>query len=137
MKINFIQFQTHGDDRGSLISLEQEKNIPFEIQRIYYIFNTKEGVRRGFHAHKKLKQIAIVISGSCRFVLDDGKERIDILMDNPGQGLYIDSFIWREMYNFSEDCVLLVIADKRYEEVDYIRSYEEFLQLVGGYYASS
>lgn len=132
MKINFIQFQTHGDDRGSLISLEQEKNIPFEIQRIYYIFNTKEGVRRGFHAHKKLKQIAIVISGSCRFVLDDGKERIDILMDNPGQGLYIDSFIWREMYNFSEDCVLLVIADKRYEEVDYIRSYEEFLQLVGG-----
>lgn len=137
MKINFIQFQTHGDDRGSLISLEQEKNIPFEIQRIYYIFNTKEGVRRGFHAHKKLKQIAIVISGSCRFVLDDGKERIDILMDNPGRGLYIDSFIWREMYNFSEDCVLLVIADKRYEEVDYIRSYEEFLQLVGGYYASS
>ena len=137
MKINFIQFQTHGDDRGSLISLEQEKNIPFEIQRIYYMFNTKEGVRRGFHAHKKLKQIAIVISGSCRFVLDDGKERIDILMDNPGQGLYIDSFIWREMYNFSEDCVLLVIADKRYEEVDYIRSYEEFLQLVGGYYASS
>lgn len=77
------------------------------------------------------------MSGSCRFVLDDGKERIDILMDNPGQGLYIDSFIWREMYNFSEDCVLLVIADKRYEEVDYIRSYEEFLQLVGGYYASS
>ncbi|MCE9925856.1 FdtA/QdtA family cupin domain-containing protein [Aeromonas media] len=137
MKINFIQFQTHGDDRGSLISLEQEKNIPFEIQRIYYIFNTKEGVRRGFHAHKKLKQIAIVISGSCRFVLDDGKERIDILMDNPGQGLYIDSFIWREMYNFSEDCVLLVIADKRYEEVDYIRSYEEFLQLVGDHYASS
>lgn len=137
MKINFIQFQTHGDDRGSLISLEQEKNIPFEIQRIYYIFNTKEGVRRGFHAHKKLQQIAIVISGSCRFVLDDGKERIDILMDNPGQGLYIDSFIWREMYDFSEDCVLLVIADKRYEEVDYIRSYEEFLQLVGGRHASS
>ncbi|MDM5058309.1 sugar 3,4-ketoisomerase [Aeromonas rivipollensis] len=137
MKINFIQFQTHGDDRGSLISLEQEKNIPFEIQRIYYIFNTKEGVRRGFHAHKKLKQIAIVISGSCRFVLDDGKERIDILMDNPGRGLYIDSFIWREMYNFSEDCVLLVIADKCYEEVDYIRSYEEFLQLVGGHHASS
>jgi dTDP-4-dehydrorhamnose 3,5-epimerase-like enzyme len=136
MKINFIQFQTHGDERGSLISLEQEKNVPFEIQRLYYIFNTKEGVRRGFHAHKQLKQIAIVISGSCRFVLDDGKERIDILMDNPGQGLYIDSFIWREMYNFSEDCVLLVIADKRYEEVDYIRSYEEFLQLVGGRHAS-
>jgi dTDP-4-dehydrorhamnose 3,5-epimerase-like enzyme len=130
MDIKFIQFQSHGDDRGSLVSLEDHKNIPFTIERVYYLFNTKENVRRGFHAHKKLKQLAIVLKGSCRFTLDDGKEKIDILLDNPAQGLYIESFVWREMYDFSEDCVLLVLADSFYDEADYIRDYQEFLEMV-------
>lgn len=73
--INLIEFKTLGDDRGSLISLEQNKNIPFEIKRIYYIFGTKENVSRGFHAHKNLEQVAICLSGSCRFILDNGKRR--------------------------------------------------------------
>ncbi len=127
MDIKFIQFQAHGDDRGSLVSLEDHKNIPFKIERVYYLYNTKTGVRRGFHAHRELKQLAIVLKGSCRFVLDDGRERIEILLDNPEQGLFIDSFIWREMYDFSEDCVLMVLADKFYDEADYIRDYEAFL----------
>ncbi|POC14865.1 sugar 3,4-ketoisomerase [Vibrio vulnificus] len=130
MNIKLIQFQSHGDERGSLVSLEQNKNIPFEIRRTYYIFNTKERVRRGLHAHKKLKQLAIVVKGSCRFLLDDGKEKIEIVLDNPAQGLYIESFIWREMYDFSEDCVLLVLADGEYDENDYIRDYEEFLEVI-------
>jgi dTDP-4-dehydrorhamnose 3,5-epimerase-like enzyme len=130
MDIKFIQFQSHGDDRGSLVSLEDHKNIPFTIERVYYLFNTKENVRRGFHAHKKLKQLAIVLKGSCRFMLDDGQEKIDILLDNPAQGLYIESFVWREMYDFSEDCVLLVLADSFYDEADYIRDYQEFLEMV-------
>jgi dTDP-4-dehydrorhamnose 3,5-epimerase-like enzyme len=130
MDIRFIQFQSHGDERGALVSLEDHKNIPFTIRRVYYIFNTRKEVRRGFHAHKQLKQLAIVLKGSCRFMLDDGKEKIDILLDNPEQGLYIESFVWREMYDFSDDCVLLVLADSFYEEADYIRDYQEFTEMV-------
>lgn len=126
MQIRLIQLQTHGDDRGALVSLEQDKNIPFEIKRVYYLFKTKEGVRRGFHAHKALKQVAIAVRGSCRFLLDDGTEKVNILLDNPAQGLLIDSCIWREMYDFSDDCVLMVIADQLYDESDYIREYSVF-----------
>ncbi|MEZ9184363.1 FdtA/QdtA family cupin domain-containing protein [Vibrio splendidus] len=128
MDVKFIQFQAHGDERGSLVALEDKKNIPFAIERVYYLYNTKGDVRRGFHAHKKLKQLAVVLKGSCRFLLDDGKERIDFLLDNPEQGLFIESFVWREMYDFSDDCVLLVLADSFYDEADYIRDYDQFLK---------
>ena len=130
MEIKLIQLQSHGDDRGSLVSLEEQKNIPFPIKRVYYMFDTKDKVRRGFHAHKKLKQLAIVLKGSCRFLLDDGKEKIEMLLDNPAQGLYIESFVWREMFDFSEDCVLVVLADAFYDEEDYVRNYEEFIKMV-------
>jgi dTDP-4-dehydrorhamnose 3,5-epimerase-like enzyme len=130
MDISFIEFQSHGDDRGSLVALEDHKNIPFSVKRIYYIFNTQAKVRRGFHAHKKLKQIAVVLKGSCRFMLDDGKNKIEVLLDNPERGLYIESFLWREIYDFSDDCVLLVLADSFYDEDDYIRDYQEFKKLV-------
>lgn len=129
MEIKIIPLQAHGDERGSLIALEEENNIPFEIKRVYYMFNTKEGVRRGLHAHRKLKQVAIAVRGSCRFVLDDGTERVEILLDNPGQGLLIDSCMWREMYDFSKDCVLMVLADSHYDEGDYIRDYDEFMRV--------
>ncbi|HCR4032409.1 TPA: FdtA/QdtA family cupin domain-containing protein, partial [Morganella morganii] len=81
--INLIEFKTLGDDRGSLISLEQNKNIPFEIKRIYYIFGTKENVSRGFHAHRNLQQVAVCLSGSCRFVLDNGEKREEIILNSP------------------------------------------------------
>jgi len=112
-----------------LVSLERENNIPFDIRRVYYIFDTKDGVTRGFHAHRKLKQVAIAVKGSCRFILDDGIERVSVILDNPAQGLLIDSFIWREMTDFTEDCVLMVIADMEYEESDYIRDYSTFKYL--------
>ncbi|SDZ02346.1 FdtA/QdtA family cupin domain-containing protein [Pseudomonas sp. NFIX28] len=131
MKIHILPLQTHGDDRGSLIALEEGKNIPFPVKRVYYMFNTGEGVRRGYHAHKTLKQVAIAVRGSCRFLLDDGQEKIDITLDNPCQGLLIESFIWREMYDFSPDCVLMVLADQLYEEGDYVRDYAQFLDMVG------
>lgn len=130
MEIKLIQLQSHGDERGSLVSLEEQKNISFSIKRVYYVFNTKDQVRRGFHAHKKLKQLAIVVKGSCRFLLDDGNEKIEVLLDNPAQGLYIESFVWREMFDFSEDCVLMVLADSVYDEADYVRDYEEFTKMV-------
>jgi dTDP-4-dehydrorhamnose 3,5-epimerase-like enzyme len=130
MKVQFLQLQTHGDDRGSLIALEEGKNIPFPVKRVYYMFNTGSNVRRGFHAHKTLKQVAIAMRGSCRFLLDDGTEKIDIRLDQPDQGLLIESFIWREMYDFSHDCVLMVLADQLFDEADYVRDYDHFLAQV-------
>jgi len=130
MNIQFLQLQTHGDDRGSLIALEEGKNIPFSVKRVYYMFDTREGVRRGFHAHRTLKQVAVAVRGSCRFMLDDGREKIDIRLDHPHQGLLIESFIWREIYDFSEDCVLMVLADQLYTESDYVRDYASFLSEV-------
>ena len=125
-----VDLKTLGDERGSLIAIEQGHNAPFEIKRVYYIFDTKEGVERGFHAHINLKQIAIAVKGSCTFVLDDGEKREEIKLDNPNQGLFIEGLIWREMKNFSSDCVLVVLASEYYDENDYIRSYDFFKELL-------
>lgn len=130
MECKLIDFKIMGDDRGSLIALEENHNTPFDIKRVYYIFDTKEGVRRGFHAHKDLKQIAICVSGSCKFLLDDGKEKHDVVLDSPDQGLLIEGLIWREMYDFSADCVLMVIANEYYNEHDYIKDYNAFLKVL-------
>jgi dTDP-4-dehydrorhamnose 3,5-epimerase-like enzyme len=121
-----VDFKTLGDERGSLIAIEQGYNAPFEIKRVYYIFNTKEEVERGFHAHINLKQIAIAVKGSCTFVLDDGNKREEIILTNPNQGLFIEGLIWREMKDFSSDCVLVVLASEHYDESDYIRDYQIF-----------
>jgi dTDP-4-dehydrorhamnose 3,5-epimerase-like enzyme len=128
MDVKFIQLQKHGDERGSLIALEDQKNVPFTIRRVYYLFGTKEGVRRGFHAHKNLTQLIIAVRGSCRFLLDDGLEQITLTLDNPAQGLIVPPMMWREMYDFSEDCVLMVLADSHYDETDYVRSYDDFMK---------
>ena len=122
-----INFNTLGDERGSLIAIENGYNTPFEIKRVYYIFDTQPGVQRGFHAHIGLKQIAIAVKGRCTFVMDDGVTRTEVTLDNPNQGLMIEGLIWREMKDFSPDCVLLVLASEHYNESDYIRNYDDFL----------
>jgi dTDP-4-dehydrorhamnose 3,5-epimerase-like enzyme len=125
-----IDFDILGDARGSLISLEQYKNIPFVVLRVYYIFDTKKGVSRGFHAHRHLEQVVVCVKGSCRFILDNGEMKEELLLHSPKQGLYIGHNLWREMHDFSEDCVLLVLASDYYHEGDYIRDYDDFLALV-------
>ena len=132
MKSNYklIDFKTLGDERGSLIAIEQGYNTPFEIKRVYYIFDTKEDVRRGYHAHIDLKQLAICIKGSCTFVLDDGEVKNELTLSSPNTGLLIEGLLWREMYNFSDDCVLLVLASEHYDESDYIRDYDKFIEVV-------
>lgn len=130
MNIQLIPLQTHGDARGSLVALEESKNIPFNIKRVYYMYDTKSGVRRGFHAHKALTQLAIVVRGSCKFLLDDGREKQTITLATPTEGLVIEPWIWHEMYDYSDDCVLMVLADDFYSEEDYIRNYDEFITLV-------
>jgi len=128
MIAKIIDFNIMGDDRGSLISLEENHNTPFDIKRVYYIFGTKENVRRGYHAHKNLKQIAICVSGSCKFLVDNGTTKEHFLLDSPDKGLLIEGLLWREMYDFSADCVLMVIASEYFDENDYIRDYHLFLK---------
>lgn len=130
MEIKRYSFQQHGDDRGMLVALEELKDIPFSVRRIYYIYDTLAGVRRGFHAHKNLKQILVCVKGSCKLHLDNGFETEEVLLDKPYEGIYLDNNIWREMYDFSEDAVLLVLASEYYDEADYIRDYQKFLDFV-------
>jgi dTDP-4-dehydrorhamnose 3,5-epimerase-like enzyme len=130
MKVELIDFDIHGDERGLLIALEENKNIPFEIKRVYYIYDTKEGVVRGKHAHKRLNQVAVCVNGSCKFMLDDGKSRKDLVLDSPNKGLLIGDMIWHEMYDFSKDCVLMVLSEEYYDESDYIRDYNDFLEYI-------
>ncbi|MGG4775526.1 sugar 3,4-ketoisomerase [Paenalcaligenes sp. Me52] len=126
---NTIQFPMLGDARGSLVVLEAQKQIPFDIQRVYYIFGTQEGIARGFHAHKELLQVAVCVSGQCKMLLDNGNEKTVITMDSPTHGVLIDRMVWHEMHDFSSDCVLLVLASAHYDEADYIRNYDDFTSL--------
>lgn len=128
MQVIKYAFQQHGDDRGQLVALEENKDIPFKIKRVYYMYDTGENVHRGFHAHKSLEQILICIHGSCKIKLDNGVEQKVIYLEKPYEGLYVSNNIWREMYDFSSDAVLMVLASDFYREEDYIRDYNEFLK---------
>ena len=130
MQIVKYVFQQHGDERGQLVAIEEHKDIPFEIKRVYYMYDTGKGVTRGQHAHKSLEQILICIHGSCKLMLDNGKEKKIVSLEKPYEGLYISNNIWREMYDFSSDAVLMVLASDVYKEEDYIRNYDEFLKFV-------
>ena len=123
-------FQPHGDERGQLVALEEYNDIPFRIKRVYFMYDTIPGVVRGKHAHKSLQQILVCVHGSCKIRLDDGKESQIVLLDEPNEGIIICDTIWREMFDFSKDAVLLVLASDIYDEKDYIRDYQEFLRYV-------
>ncbi len=124
-----FDFKVRGDERGSLIAIEEQRDIPFTIRRVYYIFDTQPGVRRGLHAHRQLQQVMMCLHGSCQLLLDDGRERITVTMQNNSRGIMIDRMIWHEMHDFSPGCILLVLASDYYNEGDYIREYDDFQQL--------
>lgn len=126
MMYELLKFNVHGDYNGQLVSLEENGNIPFTIKRVYYIWDNAQNIIRGKHAHKKLEQVIVCVSGSCDFILDDGATRETVHLDSPSQGLYIKHNIWREFTNFSKDCVVMVLASEHYDEADYIRDYNEF-----------
>ena len=132
MQVVKYMFQQHGDSRGHLISLEEANDIPFSVKRVYYMYDTLPGVRRGLHAHKSLEQIMVCIHGSCKILLDNGSEKKIVPLEKPYEGLYIANNIWREMYDFSDDAVLMVLASEIYQEEDYIRDYDTFLNMVRG-----
>jgi len=130
VEVTIYDFNMRGDERGSLIAIEENADIPFSIKRVYYIFDTLAGVTRGLHAHRALRQVLVCVNGSCKVLLDDGMEKISVAMNKVSQGLLVDPMIWHEMYDFSSDCVLLVLASDFYDESDYIRDYGEFIGLV-------
>lgn len=125
-----LDFRDICDHRGHLTALEIGIDIPFDIQRIYYIFNTPAGTERGFHAHKQLEQVLICLNGSVKIRVESLGEKSKVFhLANPSQGLYIGNLVWREMFDFSDEAVLLVLASEHYDESDYIRDYDEFCRL--------
>lgn len=127
-EVSELSFVGIGDKRGELVALESNKNVPFDIKRVYYMYQISKGAERGFHAHIKLKQVAVCVSGSCTIEVEyvDGKS--SFLLDSPDKGIYMSGLVWREIKNCSDDCVLMVLADELYSEDDYIRQYSEFKQ---------
>ncbi|MBQ9487907.1 MAG: WxcM-like domain-containing protein [Selenomonadaceae bacterium] len=123
-------FPSHGDEFGKVVAVEGLKDIPFDIKRVYYMYDTKAGVVRGKHAHKDLEQFLICVSGSCKISFEDGRNEKVFTLEKPEEGLYMPKDIWGEQFDFSEGAVLLVLASELYDESDYIRNYDEFLNLV-------
>lgn len=126
MNYKILNFKEHKDDNGCLVALQENEEIPFNIKRVYYIYNPKQDCIRGKHAHKDLEQICICLNGSCDFYLTDGKSEANVKLDTPTKGLYIGNMTWREFSNFSKDCVLMVIASKKYDKKDYLNCFEAF-----------
>ena len=119
MNYLLLNFPIHGDHNGKLVALEKRADFPFEIRRVYYVWDTAHDAIRGKHAHRNLEQVIICVRGSCDFIVDDGVNRETIHLNNPAQGLYI-----------SEDCMVVVLASEHYNPDDYIHDYEEFKKSV-------
>jgi dTDP-4-dehydrorhamnose 3,5-epimerase-like enzyme len=130
LNIELQEFKVLGDHRGQLVALEANKQIPFDIKRVFYIYGTQEEVPRGNHSHYKTKQFLVAVNGSCKVTLDNGKDKETFDLNKPHIGLFQDALIWGCMHDFSSDCVLLVLADTYYDASDYITDYDKFLEVV-------
>ena len=124
------EFKVLGDHRGQLVALEANRQIPFDVKRVFYIYGTQEGVPRGNHSHYKTKQFLVAVNGSCKVTLDNGKIKETFDLNKPNLGLFQDALIWGSMHDFSNDCVLMVLADEYYDASDYITNYDNFLEVV-------
>ena len=125
-KCKLLQFKELGDNRGNLVVVEGEESIPFAIKRVFYIYNSDSDVVRGEHANRESEFVLINVSGSSKVRISDGKVEDMVLLDKPGKGLYIPKMVWKDMYDFSEDSVLLCLASTHYNSEEYIRDFEEF-----------
>lgn len=112
---------------GSLTPIEFPKNVPFEIKRIYYIYDVENGVTRGYHSHKELHQVLIAVNGSVKIRLKNSNEEKVVELNDPSEGLYIGPLVWREMFDFQDNAVLLVLASEKYDEKDYIRDWDTYV----------
>jgi len=118
------------DERGSLTHLEETDHVPFEISRVYYIYDVPRGRMRGGHAHREIEQLLVAVAGEFDVLVDDGRTRTTVTLDAPDAGLYLGGMTWRELTNFSDSAVCLAVASQRHDEDDYVHGYEEFRRLV-------
>lgn len=125
---NIIELPKHIDPRGNLTVAESMKNVPFKIERTYWVYDVPGGESRGGHAHKACLEFIIALSGSFTVTLDDGTERRAFHLNHPYQGLLVDTGVWRTLDDFSSGAVCLVLASEIYDEEDYIRNYDEFIK---------
>lgn len=124
-----LDFNELGDERGSLVVIEGNSDIPFEIKRVFYIYGSDQDLIRGLHANRDSEFVLVNVSGSCNVIIKDGKGNEEIVkLDKPRKGVYLPKMIWKEMVNFSKDSVLLCLASTHYNGDEYIRSYEEFVK---------
>ncbi|MBP5428145.1 MAG: FdtA/QdtA family cupin domain-containing protein [Clostridia bacterium] len=123
-KCRLFEFTERGDERGQLVVVEALKDIPFEIKRIFYIYGANEDTVRGRHANKKSDFVFINLAGSCKIRLYDGTEEYVVTLDRPNVGLYVPKLVWKDMYDFSSDAVLLTLSDEYYDPTEYIRGGE-------------
>ena len=121
-----MDIRRYSDTRGYLSVVENGRDIPFDIKRVYYLYMVPE-VARGAHAHKELQQLLIATSGSVEVIIDDGTNKKSFMLDRPWKGLYIPAGLWRDLENFSGGAVLLCLASEKYDTDDYIRDYQDFL----------
>ena len=126
-----LEFPQNGDARGHLVVVEGQKDIPFEIKRIFYIYGSDSTVVRGQHANKRSEFVLINVSGQCKVKTKDGKGNEAIyLLNRPHTGIYLPQLVWKDMYDFSEDSVLLCLSSEHYDPEEYIRDYDEFVKYV-------
>lgn len=131
---DWLDFKCFHDQYGHLVPIEEQGGVPFEIRRIYYIYGVNAGVRRGFHSHIQLHQALVCVHGSVKILVKTPWQRDDLLLDDPTKALYIGPMVWREMYDFSSDAVLLVMASEHYDVKDYIRDYQSYEKLAADYF---
>lgn len=129
-----ISLQQVVDERDGILSIaEGMKNIPFEIKRVFYIYGLAyPKAQRGYHAHKELEQVLFCLNGSCKLMLDDGTNKQYFYLTDPNQGLYIGPKVWLQLFEFSNDCIILVFNSDYFKESDYIRDYDEFIKFLEG-----
>ena len=125
-----IQFSDLGDERGKLVVIEGKQAIPFEIKRVFYIYESDSTVVRGQHANRESEFVLINVAGKSKVRITDGTEEVVVQLDKPMMGVYIPKMIWKDMYDFSADSVLLVLASTHYDGYEYIRDYSEYLKIM-------
>jgi dTDP-4-dehydrorhamnose 3,5-epimerase-like enzyme len=129
--VKTLDFPQRGDERGELIVVEGAKDIPFAIKRLFYICGTKQGVVRGQHANRLTEFVLINVAGSSKVRVKDGcGNEAEFILNKPNTGMYIPKMVWKEMFDFSADSVLLVLASEQYDSQEYIRKYDEYIKLV-------
>jgi len=125
---SIIEFDRHHHDSGNLTVVENDRTVPFAVKRVYYLYDVPGGGSRGSHAHKDLSQLIVAASGSFSITLDDGRVKRTFLLNRPYQGLLVVPGIWRTLEDFSSGAICMVLASHEYDESDYIRDYDEFIE---------